>query len=173
MTAHRVSLVVTALCGVVVLAGCGTGTADVAAQDSATTTAGFPVRIFPPGGSWTEPEQPVVLQVSNQSFDDPEVRLSARLDGLPLFDHDFAVEDQHTTTLVGVDVAPGRHTLTVVSDSGAEVEQAFELPAGERRWLVVHYWYLDPDREEESWGGEEDPGPSIHVVVSDEAVPMA
>ena len=130
----------------------------------------FTVRKVSPGESWDEAVQPLIVRVSNQSFDDPDVILSATLDGVALFDQAFAVEGQHAVTLFGVHVEPDSHTLTVVSDSGAEVEQTFDLPVGEQRWLVVDYWYFDPDTEGESWGGEQEPGPSIKVSVSGEPV---
>lgn len=145
------------------------------ADENIPTTTGRPAGAFAvqkvsPGESWDKAVQPLIVRVSNQSLDDPDVNLSATLDGVALFDQTFAVEGQHAVTLFGVDVAPGSHTLTVVSDSGAEVEQTFDLPAGEQRWLVVDYWYFDPDTEGESWGGEQEPGPSFNVSVSDEPV---
>lgn len=149
--------------------------AQTAADENVPTTTGSPageltVRKISPGESWDEAVQPLIVRVSNQSFDDSDVNLSATLDGVALCDQVFAVAGQHAVTLFGVDVAPGSHTLTVVSDSGAEVQQAFDLPAGEQRWLVVDYWYFDPDTEGESWGGEQEPGPSFDVLVSQEPV---
>lgn len=146
-----------------------TATDETVSTGTVSATASFTVREFPRGESWDEAVEPLIVGVSNQSFDDPDVQLSASLDGVDLFDQLFAVEGQHTVTVFGVDVAPGSHTLAVVSDSGAEVEQTFDLPAGEQRWLVVNYWYFDPDaRGEQSWGGEQEPGPSVEVFVSSE-----
>ena len=148
---------------------------QTAAEETVWTTTGssagdVEVRKISPGESLEQAVQPLIVRVSNQSFDDPEVALSAALDGVALFDQVFAVEGQHTVTLFGVEVAPGSHTLRVVSDSGAQAEQTFDLPPGEQRWLVVDYWYLDPNAEGDSWGGEQDPGPSIDTSVSEEPV---
>lgn len=145
------------------------------ADENVTTATGSPAGDFTvqkvsPGESWDKAVQPLIVRVSNQSFDDPDVNLSATLDGVALFDEVFAVEGQHAVTLFGVDVEPGSHTLTVVSDSGAVVEQAVDLPVGEQRWLVVDYWYFDPDSEGKSWGGEQEPGPLFTVSVSDKPV---
>lgn len=159
-----------AAAALLLLAACDSG-ATAPGPDASVRTSPDPssltVREVPPGESWDGAVQPLVVRVSNQSFDDPEVRLTATLDGAPLFDRSFAVEDQHTVTLFGVELAPGAYTLRVVSDSGAEVRQAVELPARGQRWVVVDYWYLDPDLEGTSWGGEETPGPSFHVTVAE------
>lgn len=118
-------------------------------------------------------ETPVVLVVSNQSFDDPDVALTITVDGAPVVAESFPVEGQHTQTFFGLDLAPGEHTLVIASDTGATVSHAIDLPAGEARWVHVSYWYLDPAQEGVSWGGEEDPGPRLVVDVSDEMIPMA
>lgn len=129
------------------------------------------VHVIPPGGSWEDAGQPSIVRVSNQAFEDPDVRLTATLDGLELFDQSFAVEGQHSVTLFGLNASSGPHTLTVVSDSGARTSQTVVLPAGEQRWLVVDYWYVDPATA--SSGADQTPGPSLTVFVSDEPVYIA
>ncbi|RIK17765.1 MAG: hypothetical protein DCC50_00550 [Acidobacteria bacterium] len=141
------------------------------ATSSGSPAADFTMRVFPPGEAWDEAVQPLIVRVSNQAFDDPDVQLSANLDGVILFDQTFKVEDQHTVTLFGVNVAPGSHTLTVLSDTGAKVEQPFDLTAGKQRWVVVNYWYFDPNpTAQRQRGQEEEPGPSLHVSISDQPV---
>lgn len=115
----------------------------------------------------------VVLGVSNQSFDDPEVNLTVTLDGVDVVEQSFAVEGQHTVTSFGFDLAPGVHTLKVVSDTGATTSESFELPADEPRWIYVDYWYLDPAKEGVTWGGDQEPGPALFIRVSDKVMPMA
>ena len=137
---------------------------------SQSPTADFTVRVFPPGESWAEAVQPLIVRVSNQAFDHPDVQLSASLDGEFIFDQAFNVEDQHSVTLFGVNVAPGPHLLTVVSDTGAKVEQALDLTEGEQQWVVVDYWYFDPGPTGQQRGEEETPGPSFQVFVSDQPV---
>ena len=129
------------------------------------------VHVIPPGGSWENAVQPLIVRVSNQAFDDPDVRLTATLNGLELFDQSFAAEGQHSVTLFGVNAASGPHTLTVVSDSGARTSHTLIVPAGEQRWLVVDYWYFDPATA--SSGADQTPGPSLTVFVSDEPVYIA
>lgn len=153
------------------LAGCSAEQSSGADPDTTTATVTpHDVTVFPPGTSWEEAVQPLIVRISNQSFDDPDVLLSATLDGKELFSQSFAVEGQHTVTLFAVDPGPGRHILTVVSDSGAELTQALEIPAGEQRWIAVDYWYLDPETKGVTWGGDEVPGPSFDVHVSDEPI---
>lgn len=184
MIESRTPYVIVAASSLVLAAGCTTSPTDSSAsvgqttldESVAMTTSGpepsLPVREFPPGESWDQAVQPLIVRVSNQSFDDPDVELTASLNGVALFHQSFAVEGQHTVTLFGVDVPAGEHTLTVVSDSGAEVEQAFTLPAGEQRWLVVNYGYADPRPQDNPSVGQET-GPGISVSVSDEMVGIA
>lgn len=58
---------------------------------SQSPTADFTVRVFPPGESWAEAVQPLIVRVSNQASDDPDVQLSASLDGELIFDQAFNV----------------------------------------------------------------------------------
>lgn len=83
------------------------------------------------------------------------------------------MESQHTVTHFGLDLQPGTHTVTVSSDSGATAETTFVLPHGDRRWVYVTYWFLDPAQEGVSWGGDEQPGPAVEVMVSEEIVPIS
>ncbi len=186
MTSSHRQLLVGAVAGLVtLLVGC-TSPSPAATSDparpghaaEAVTPAGaketaLAVREFPPGESWDEAVQPLIVRISNQAFDDPDVRLTATLDGVALFNQSFAVEGQHTVTLFGVEAEPGRHTLTVVSDSGAQISQTVTLPAGSQRWLVVDYWYVDPGTADASRDANETPGPVLTVVVSEEPVYIA
>lgn len=154
--------------------GCSTGVSPVGTVTSTTAetvaaTAGREgVRVV------DQDAGDVVLGVSNQSFDDPDVGLKVMVDDVMVVDGSFAVEGQHTVVFLGLDLEPGTHTLGAVSDSGASASTTFELPAGERRWISVYYWYLDPDHEGVTWGGEdEEPGPRVDVHVSDEPLRIA
>lgn len=90
----------------------------------------------------------VKLWVSNQSFEDDPVDIMVRLDGIPVVSDAFLVEGQHNWQgfMIG-GLAPGDHTVTAESDTGATGTWTFTLPADEPRWLVVDYWYY-PDEAE-------------------------
>lgn len=90
------------------------------------------------------PPPPFTLYVSNQSFEDPYVRITIKIDGQVVVDEDFDVEGQHNWVTFTPDITPGDHTLEAVSDTGAELRVSFTLPDGEPRWAVVDYWYY-PD----------------------------
>lgn len=114
----------------------------------------------------------VVLGVSNQSFEDPDVSLVVNFDGVDLIDQSFPVEGQHTVTSFGIDAAWGPHTMTVVSDTGASASETLDLSAGDPLWVYVDYWYFDPAQEGLTAGDEETPGPALFVRVSDEPMPI-
>lgn len=54
---------------------------------------------------------PVVLAITNQSFDDPDVDLTVTADGEQVVARSFPVEGQHTQTFFGLDLPPGEHTV--------------------------------------------------------------
>lgn len=88
----------------------------------------------------------VKLWVSNQSFEDDPVHITIRLDGIPVVEEPFLVEGQHnwqSFTITGL--APGDHTVTAESDTGATGSWTLTLPADEPRWLVVDYWHYPDD----------------------------
>ena len=89
----------------------------------------------------TPPPPPFTLYVSNQSFEDPTVRITITIDDQVVVDQDFDVEGQHNWITFTPDIAPGDHTLKAISDTGAELIVDFTLPDGEPRWAVVDYWY--------------------------------
>lgn len=81
------------------------------------------------------------LFVSNQSFDDTMVDLTVSVDGTELVSGPFNVEGQHTWCQFPAKVSPGRHVVTVVSDTGAELRERLALPETGRRYAVIDYWY--------------------------------
>lgn len=143
--------------------------------ESAATSAASSVSAATPDDVRLVPLEhaPLVLGVSNQSFDDPAVQLTLTVDGVDAVAESFAVEGQHTVTHYGFDLVPGRHTLKVVSDTGASASESFEIPAEDRRWIYVDYWYFDPAKEGVTWGGNATPGPALVLRISDKEVPMA
>lgn len=53
----------------------------------------------------------------------------------------FDVEGQHNWCEFPAKVSPGRHVVTVVSDTGAELRERFPLPETGRRYAAIDYWY--------------------------------
>jgi len=84
---------------------------------------------------------PFTLYVSNQSFDDPTVRITISIDDQVVVEQDFDVESQHNWIKFEPEVGPGDHSLRAVSDTGAEYTVDFTVPGGEPRWAVVDYWW--------------------------------
>jgi hypothetical protein len=84
------------------------------------------------------------LLVSNQSFDLDPVDIVIRLDGQIAVAGDFRVEGQHTWLPFELDVAPGAHTISAVSETG-DAELAMSFAMDERKWGVVMFWYDDAD----------------------------
>jgi hypothetical protein len=125
-----------------VLAGCGaialgeaqgvdpTPHAEVTAPDSA-------VRLV--AGDQAD----LVLYVSNQSFDDAEVRLSITVDDVTVVEGDFHVEGQHNWIRFPLALSPGQHHLTAASDSGATLRESFRVPRGATRYAVIDHWVED------------------------------
>lgn len=112
------------------------------------------VTVVASGGGWdpshaqycvipqpTPPPPPFTLYVSNQSFEEPTVRITIQIDDQVVVDEGFDVEGQHNWITFTPDVTPGDHTLQAVSDTGAEFSVDFTIPENEPRWAVVDYWY--------------------------------
>lgn len=82
------------------------------------------------------------LDVTNQSFSVPRVRLSVAIDDVEEVDDVFTVDDQHTIVRHELDLRPGHHTVTVTaSDQGSTLHADFELPND--RWATVAFWGPD------------------------------
>ncbi len=85
----------------------------------------------------------LVLYVSNQSFDDEEVRLTATIDGVTVVDGDFHVEDQHNWVSFPLTLSSGGHEITAESESGATLRESFEVRRGKTRYAVIDHWTED------------------------------
>lgn len=91
----------------------------------------------------------VRLYVSNQSFADPSVHLTVKVDGQVIADQDFAVESQHNWVIFDTPVlTPGPHELTAESSTGVTITETFTLPDGEARYIGVDYWYYPEEGED-------------------------
>jgi hypothetical protein len=123
-------------------AGPGTGTGTSQAPSDPVSARGSEPGIAPVP---TSPSPPLTLYVSNQSFEDPNVRISIAIDGVVVADQRFAVEGQHNWVEFEPDVPPGDHTLTATSNTGAELSVEFTTTAGQPRWAAVAYWWYPQD----------------------------
>lgn len=94
-----------------------------------------------------EADADLTLIVSNQSFDDEEVRLDVTVDGVTVVDDDFHVEDQHNWVSFPLDLPPGGHEVQATSDSGATLRESFEVPRDKPRYAVIDYWTEDDSPE--------------------------
>ncbi len=90
-----------------------------------------------------EAEADLVLWISNQSFDDPEVHLTVAVDGVMVVDDDFHVEGQHNWVDFPLALEPGEHEITAESDSGASLRESFEVPGGKSRYAIIDHWTED------------------------------
>jgi len=93
-----------------------------------------------PSPGLLDPDGNVVLYVSNQSFDRPEVDVVVEVDGQRVIDEAFQVGDQHNWKRIVLRSSPDRHTLVARSTQGdATLRRSFVMPG--RRWAVLDYWY--------------------------------
>jgi hypothetical protein len=115
------------LVGILALTGC-----DTSAPEPSGAAEGPPPLEKSKQGNFT-------LYVSNQSFDRDNVDIWVLVDGRPVVDDDFAVENQHTWVEYRFDLDDGRHALRAESLRGEAVfEDAFTMKG--KRWAVVDYW---------------------------------
>ena len=119
------------------LVGCGQAQGVDPTPHSEVTAAHAAVRLV------GEAEADLVLHVSNQSFDDGEVRMRVTVDGVTVVDGDLHVEGQHNWITFPLDLSPGGHEITAESDSGATLRESFEVPRGKARYAVIEHWTED------------------------------
>ena len=101
-------------------------------------------------------EADLVLYVSNQSFEDEDVRIKLDVDGVTVVDGEFRVEGQHNWIRFPLSLSPGSHSLTAESDTGATLKESFQVPGNEARYAVVNYWAED-DSPELTWLFQREP----------------
>jgi hypothetical protein len=89
----------------------------------------------------------LVLIVTNQSFDDEEVRLRITVDDVTVVDDDFHVEDQHNWVYFALRLPDGGHEVVAESDSGAMLRESFELPRDRTYYAIIEHWTEDDSAE--------------------------
>jgi hypothetical protein len=103
-----------------------------------------------------EGQADLMLFVSNQSFDEEQVRLTVAVDGIPVVDGDFHVEGQHNWVGFPLSLSPGVHQITAESDTGATLSESFRVPGSKPRYAVIDHWG-DEDSAELSWSIQREP----------------
>jgi hypothetical protein len=131
----RTALALTLAAGT--LASCAEAQGVDPAPHPEVTGAGAAVRLVDPT------EADLVLWVSNQSFDDAEVRLTVTVDTVTVVDGDFHVEGQHNWIRFPLALRPGRHDIEAGSDSGARLAESFQVPRRGTRYAVIDHWTED------------------------------
>jgi hypothetical protein len=139
MRTRTVGLFLVALLGAVQACGPTQGTDPVASP--AVTSGDADVELV------DEQDADLVLYVSNQSFDDEEVRLTVEVDGVVVVDGDFHVEDQHNWIRFDLGMAAGEHEVTASSDSGTTLTETFRVPGDKPRYAVIDHWGEDSSAE--------------------------
>lgn len=119
------------------LVGCGAAEGVDPTPDPEVTATDAAVRLV------GDADADLVLYVSNQSFDDEEVRLAVTIDGVTVVDGDFHVEDQHNWVSFPLSMSSGRHVITAKSDSGARLRESFEVRRSKTRYAVIDHWTED------------------------------
>ena len=119
------------------LVGCGAAQGEDPSPHPEVTAADAPVRLV------EESEANLLLHVSNQSFDDEEVRMTVSIDGVTVVDGDFHVEDQHNWVSFPLALPSGGHEISAESDSGATLRESFVVPGGKTRYAVIDHWTED------------------------------
>lgn len=94
----------------------------------------------------TGDKAPLMLIVSNQSFEDDPVHLTLSIDGVPLIDGVFYVGNQHAWLSAPIDLPPGEHTMVATSDTGVTLTETFDIPADAQRWAILDYWYYPREK---------------------------
>ena len=82
----------------------------------------------------------VLLYVSNQSYEDPDIHVIVTIDGEVVVDDQFSVGNQHYWVPHLFDLSPGEHRLRAESSTGATFDGTFETLPGQPRWAVLNYW---------------------------------
>lgn len=85
-------------------------------------------------------ETDVFLDVSNQSFFDPDVHITIRDESEAYVDASFPVEGQHHFVGYQLSLGVGTHRLTGTSDSGAIEELIIDVRDDGPRYVFITYW---------------------------------
>ncbi len=127
------------------LVGCGQAQGVDPAPHPEVTAADAAVRLV------GKAEADLVLYVSNQSFDDEEVRVTVTIDGVTVVDGAFHVEGQHNWVSFPLTLSSGGHEIMAESDSGAMLRESFEVRRGKTLYAVIEHWTEDGSADLTWW----------------------
>lgn len=86
----------------------------------------------------------IVLVVSNQSFEKPDINLKVFIDDKFYIDNQFKVEDQHNFASYNYSIPKGSHKLKAIVNNTSIFEEIFNMN-NEKQWAVITYWYNSRD----------------------------
>lgn len=88
----------------------------------------------------------IIVMVSNQSFDVPDVRMSGTVDGLHIFDDDYSVGDQHQYAYYYVYTSPGEHEFEILAND-ISIKETVTIIEEEPLWICFSYWNSENEDE--------------------------
>ena len=109
----------------------------------ASACSGDDVEMKPPEGP--PPPPTYTIDITNQSFTNPQVAIVVRIDGAEVVDQPFAVKDQHNVISFSFDLTEGAHLVEVEADNGAVAEAKVQIPADAARYSAISHWGPDGD----------------------------
>ncbi len=98
-----------------------------------------------------------VVEVSNQSFDEPVMPIKVYVDDELLVDNAFHVEGQHTWVSYPMLLSPGYHLVRVESADGAEYQDKLVLEEGKVQYALLEYWNEGARGPELTWRTQDQP----------------
>lgn len=89
----------------------------------------------------------IIVMVSNQSFDVPNVKMSGTVDGLHVFDDNYSVGDQHQYAYYYVHASPGEHEFKIKAND-ISITETVDINEGEPLWICLSYWNSENEEEQ-------------------------
>lgn len=84
-------------------------------------------------------DAPFTLLVTNQSFDDPDITVTVRVDDEEVLSQVVAVGNQHELVRLPLDLDPGEHTMVIDVDDRITTIDTFVIPANDPYFGLVMY----------------------------------
>ena len=81
----------------------------------------------------------LIVMISNQSFENPNVKIKGYIDDELLFEVIYSVGGQHVVTYYYSNLKKGNHTIFVESEDGAKLTEIIEI-GEEKLWIYITYW---------------------------------
>lgn len=87
-------------------------------------------------------ESNLIIMISNQSFDNPEVRIKGYINGEKLFEDSFEVGIQHLVSYYYLNLEEGEYNLSFESEDDAILSDVITIDE-EQLWVYLTYWKDD------------------------------